>query len=95
MIRFLLDPVRATILIALLAVATPLAAWLAGRLRPEALGPAARQVLAAAGPFALLLWGFHNAVLHFVGFDSLFSALIVIAVAAAAGWFAGGRLRGA
>lgn len=92
MIRFLLDPTHVLILLAALAIATPLAAAIVGRLRPTLLGRRPRLALAAAGPFALVYWGFHNLVLKLVGFDSIFSVMIVVGVAALIGWFVGGSV---
>lgn len=88
MLELIIDPTRLTLLLAMLAVATPVAAWLLGhRLN----GWRARLLLAASGPAVLLLWGVHNLVLETLGFASIWSAILLLALAvglgAASGWW--------
>jgi hypothetical protein len=67
------------------AVLTPLAAWLAGKPLPSRL----RLSLAMLGPIALVFWGIHLAVLQVLGFDSIFSVLVMLALGLATGIAAG------
>ena len=87
MIRFLLDPTHVLLLLIAGAIATPIAAWLVGT--RWAIGRREKLSIGAFGPFALVYWGFHNLVLKVVGFDSIFSVMIVLAVAGVIGWVVG------
>ncbi len=92
MLDLLLDAQRFTILVAVLAVLTPACGWLLRRRFP-ATGRRLPLVVALFGPFALGLWGLHNAVLTVLGFDSIFSAIVMVVIAAAVGWLAGDWVR--
>lgn len=70
------------------AVATPLAALLAGRRCPQWRGRLL-VALGAAGPAALLFFGWHHAVLAVLGFDSVISLFVIVASALAVGVTAG------
>ncbi len=71
------------------AVLTPVAAWVALR-RFRAPSPRRPIILAGAfGPFALVLWFLHNLVLETVGFDSIYSPMILAAIVAVVGFGAG------
>ncbi|CAN5339897.1 hypothetical protein BH09SUM1_BH09SUM1_16200 [soil metagenome] len=92
MTKLILDPRNVLIALIACAILTPVIALFISRTRK-----AEKRIcilLAAVGPGVLLYWGFHNFVLKTIGFDSIFSAIIVIAVAAAIGWFAGGWIAG-
>ncbi len=93
MLQLILDPTRLLILLILLAVATPVAAWL---LRHRLPGVRLSLVLGASGPAILALWGIHNLVLETIGFASVWSALLLLVLAVAIGigagwWLAGDR----
>ncbi len=92
MLDWLLDAQRFTIVLSALAVVTPLAGWLTKKRLPDT-GRRLPLVIAAFGPFALVLWGVHNAVLAVFGFDSIFSAALMVLLAAAVGWLAGEWVR--
>lgn len=89
MIDLLLQPRNVLWALIALAVATPIAAWLLRRNVP----PRVAIIAGAAGPFALGYWGFHNLVLKHVGFDSIWSAVIVVGLAAVLGVGAGEWIR--
>jgi hypothetical protein len=84
----LLDPVAFNAGLAALALGLPLAAWALWRARPAW---RRRWLLAcgAAGPWALALWGIHNAVLASLGFASIAGALVMLALGAGSGLAAG------
>jgi len=88
MLRLLLNPQVVLYALIALAIATPLATYFAR----NQIEPRTRLIIACAGPFALLFWFFHNAVMNSVGFDRIASVLIVcgsaIAIGFAAGWWA-------
>ena len=87
--NLILDPQVILGILIGLAILTPVGAVGAYRLRPD-LFPRRLVVLGGAlGPFALIYWGFHNMVLKALGFDSIYSALIVFLVAAVIGYAAG------
>jgi len=91
MTRHLLDPMLFNIFLGVLAVATPLLGFLLYRT-----GKARRRValaIGASGPFVALFWGFHNLVLHVVGFDRIWSVLIILGVAGITGFLVGRALR--
>jgi len=91
MINLLLNP---TFVWAALAVTAVVTVVLGLMLRRRAgMDRRVAVVIAASGPFALVYWVFHNVVLAVVGFDSVFSALIVVGVACAIGWCAGSWVR--
>lgn len=46
-------------------------------------------VVGGAGPFALALWGLHSLLIRYVGFDSIFTPMILVIVAAVVGLVAG------
>lgn len=89
MTSLLLDPFFFQGSLVALAVLTPLVAFLLWRFRSPR--PAWRLVLAlgAFGPLALLLWGYHNLVLAVLGFDRIWSALLVLVTGAVIGFFLG------
>jgi len=70
------------------AVVTPCAAFALWRARPEL---RQRWLIAAGafGPASLILWFVHNAVLETVGFASVWSILVLLVTAGAAGVAAG------
>lgn len=87
MSALLLNPTSFLALLVAGALLTPVLGFFAARRIPEWRRTAA--VLGAFGPFALAFWGVHNAVLAVVGFDSVWSAIIVVAACVVAGWAAG------
>lgn len=97
MIQIILNPTAVITALAVLAIATPVVALVALRLRPERVPRRLAWVVAAAGPFALAYWFFHNLILDQVGFDSVYSAAIIVGVAlcagVAVGFWAGGENR--
>lgn len=93
MTQLLLNPTFFNAALIAFALLTPVVAlvgtrlsWWRGRRLPLAIG--------ALGPFALLFWVFHNLVLAVVGFDRMWSVVIILAVAGVLG-FLGGRWVGA
>lgn len=91
MLKLLLNPQFLLYGLIALAIATPLTSAFAIRhARPRT-----RIIVGSAGPFALLFWFLHNAVLENVGFDRVASILIVCGVASiigfAAGWWASAK----
>ncbi|MBI1291594.1 hypothetical protein GC173_10175 [bacterium] len=87
MTALLLNPTSFLALLVAGAVATPVIGLLAARWLPDWRRTA--WVFAALGPFALAFWAVHNAVLATVGFDSVWSAIIVAGACAIIGWLAG------
>lgn len=84
MLDLLLHPAFLPAVLAVLAVATPVAARVLALRRP---GWRGRPLTACGllGPLALALWGFHELVLAVVGFDAALSALLVLAAGLATG----------
>jgi hypothetical protein len=89
MINKVLNPSVVLAALAALAILTPVVCFIVYRFRPALLSRRPALVIGLSGPAALGYWFFHNAVLGAVGFDSIWSALIVIGVAAAIGLAAG------
>jgi len=87
MTALLLDPTSFLALLIAGAVVTPLVGfavvrWVPGWRRTG-------MVAGAFGPFALAFWGIHQMVLKTVGFDSIWSVVIVLTSCAVVGWLAG------
>lgn len=88
MTELLLNPTVFQAGIVVLAILTPLVA-LAGRRMGWKLGHRLTLLVGALGPFALVFWGFHNLILATVGFDRMWSVVIILSVAGVVGFLAG------
>lgn len=89
MTSLLLDPFLFQGGLVVLAFLTPLLALAIRRFRSGLMPARLTIVLGVFGPLALLLWGYHNLVLAVLGFDRIWSALLVLATGAAVGFFLG------
>jgi hypothetical protein len=92
-INILLNPTNILVILIAGALFLPAGAFALHRARPRLLTKRPAIAIAGLGPFALLYWFFHNLVLGVVGFDSIYSVIIVIGCALCVGWFAGDWLR--
>jgi hypothetical protein len=92
MLDFLLDPFHFLVLLVGFAVLTPAGALVLARVRPGWRGRLL-FVAGAFGPFTLAFWGFHNLVVHLVGFDAIATPLIVMTVGIACGVGTGAWIR--
>ena len=99
MIQKLLDPQFLQLALVALAIATPVLAFVLYRANVRNFSRRIAIILGAIGPFAFAYWHFHQFILARVGFDSMYSALIVMGVAivvgSVAGLWAGMENRGA
>lgn len=91
-ISLLLNHTAALLIFGLAALLTPGLGWYLWRCRmaPRRLA----IVIGAAGPALLAGWGVHNLVLQLIGFDSVFSALIMLGGGCLAGWLAARYVNG-
>jgi len=92
MLEILLNPRVFLGFLAAFAAATPVAAWVAWRVRPAWRGRALAAV-GGLGPAVLVLWGVHNLVLAALGFASIASAAVLLVLGTAIGWAAGSWIR--
>ncbi|MCC6547575.1 hypothetical protein IT570_10445 [Candidatus Sumerlaeota bacterium] len=89
MIQKILDPDFLRVALVATAIATPLLSFILYRGRVTHYSRRMAIVIGLIGPFAFGYWFFHQFILETIGFDSIYSALIVMGVAIIIGSIAG------
>jgi len=89
MLELILNPVFFQGGIVILAIATPLLAFLLKAKLP----PRIRLVLGGFGPYVAFLWILHNGLQAFFGFASVIAVLTILTVSIASGLAAGFYIR--